>query len=100
MKRIGFIILIFLLCVSCFSWTNSLKPKGKSYSIDIQNIQILIPDKPLPTEIRAGEDLSKYLSQIYGKDFKVIKEEEYKEGNFISLGKTKAFYESGFSNLN
>ncbi|MBQ7258257.1 MAG: DUF4838 domain-containing protein [Abditibacteriota bacterium] len=99
MKRIGFIILIFLLCVSCFSWTNSLKPKGKSYSIDIQNIQILIPDKPLPTEIRAGEDLSKYLSQIYGKDFKVIKEEEYKEGNFISLGKTKAFYESGFSNI-
>ncbi|MBQ0104487.1 MAG: DUF4838 domain-containing protein [Armatimonadetes bacterium] len=73
-------------------WTNSLKPKGgKKFSFADSKTPlyyIVIPENATSVEEKAGSELKRYFDIMSGKKFNVIKDSEYKKGNFISIGKT------------
>ncbi|MBQ0105880.1 MAG: DUF4838 domain-containing protein, partial [Armatimonadetes bacterium] len=73
-------------------WTNSLKPNGGK-KITFSNTKdplywIVISDNPLSTDLKAAKELQLYFNEMSGKSFNIIKESQYKKGNFISVGKT------------
>ena len=106
MKKYLFAVLFLLICilsVNAFGakWQNSLKPKGKSVTITVAEkgnslYKIVIPDNPSENETKGGEALKKYLGQIFGAEFEIIRENEFKgQGKFISLGETRLLEKSG-----
>jgi len=97
LKKIFLVIFLFIICASVSFgdvWVNSLKPKGvESIFVaskdGVANCVIVIPDAPLPTEVKASEELKNNFKEICNTDFSVIKESELKKGlPYISVGNT------------
>ncbi|MBQ0104578.1 MAG: DUF4838 domain-containing protein, partial [Armatimonadetes bacterium] len=109
MKKTAILLLIMLLSVCVFSaeWENSLKPKGKTKTIEIAKsgkalYTIIIPENAGVNESLASEDLSQTLNKIYNTEFKVVSDNETVKGKFISLGDTAQLKKSSLKipNLN
>jgi len=74
-------------------WKNSLKPKGgvvlNLASNKKTNYKIVIPANAKIKEQKAASDIARYFGNISGATFKIVKDNEFKGGKFISIGATK-----------
>ncbi|MBQ7256708.1 MAG: DUF4838 domain-containing protein [Abditibacteriota bacterium] len=108
------IILLLIIGISLFAedinikpnakWQNSLKPKGDAITITISkdnkaDIVIIKPFNATSQEEKASSDLSFFLSKMTGVEIPLIKDSEYKEGKYISVGNTSFFRQSEYSKI-
>ncbi|MBQ7257881.1 MAG: DUF4838 domain-containing protein [Abditibacteriota bacterium] len=98
------ILIVLLMSLSLMtvygdSWTNSLKPTGKSVTVDLVKGEkplytIVVPAETELNEEIASKDLSEFLGKIYNVDFEITEDTYPINGKFISLGNTKQFQKS------
>ncbi len=93
---------IIAISTMAAEWQNSLKPKGeKTLNIVLAKngqsaYKILLPLTPTLQEQKAAKMLQKYLAEISGAEFKLIKESQVPvDGNILSIGQTKLYKKSG-----
>ena len=94
MKKLITVFLITFLCYNMACAYNGLKPKGKP--VNINPAFIIIPNNPTSAETKSAEELNTYLLRALNKNIPVIKESEYTEGDFISVGNTDLFNKENF----
>ena len=95
------ILIMSFVTVFCFADYNALKPAGNSHTLfnfakDGKSLcYILIPQIPTSLELKAANELSKYLQDISGASFEVVKKKKTLSMPFISVGRNNALSKSG-----
>ncbi len=82
------------------NYKNLLIPQGESSTITLLKngqpaYQIVVPDNPSTIDQKAASMLKSALDAGTGKSFKIVKENSYRGGPALSLGKTKLYKKSG-----